>query len=159
LKDRNRRRVVSWGVRRAHTSYRGFVVKIGLLALILLATIALPARAQKAFPTACKGDTQLALNECAAARDAAAEAELAKLYRTMQRADSGTTLRLLRESQRAWIRFRDAHCEWVRADWKGGTIQPMYYSLCLERVTRARIRQLRADTADLSAGGGRDYPQ
>ena len=134
-------------------------MKIGLLALLLLATTAVPARAQRAFPAGCKSDTQLALNECAAARAAAAEAELAKLYRSMQRADSGMSLRMLRESQRAWIGFRDAHCRWISAGWESGTIQPMYYSLCMERVTRARIRQLRADSADLSAGGGRDYPQ
>lgn len=134
-------------------------MKIGLLALILLATTAVPARAQRAFPAGCKGETQLALNECAAARAAAAEAELAKLYRSMQRADSGVASRMLRESQRTWMRYRDAHCRWVAAGWEGGTIQPVYYSLCMERVTRARIRQLRADSADLSAGGGADYPR
>lgn len=133
-------------------------MKIGLLALMLIAAIALPARAQKPFPAGCRGDTQLALNECAAGRYAAADAELSTLYRTMQRADSGTVLTMLRESQRAWIRFRDAHCRWIASQWVGGTIQPMYYSLCMARLTRDRITQLRADIADLSEGD-RDYPR
>lgn len=133
-------------------------MKLILCVLMLVPIVPGRARAQQSFPAGCKGHTQLALNECAAARNADAEAELAKLYEAMQRSDSGTSVTMLRHSQREWRRFRDAHCQWIASQWEGGTIQPMYYSLCLERVARARIRQLRADTADLGVGGG-DYPQ
>lgn len=133
-------------------------MKLALFVLMLVPIVPSLARAQRPLPAGCKGKTQLALDECAAARNADAEAELAKLYEAMQRADSGTSVKMLRQSQREWRRFRDAHCRWIASQWEGGTIQPMYYSLCLERVARARIRQLRADTADLGVVGG-DYPQ
>ena len=50
----------------------------------------------------------------------------------------------LREAQRAWILFRDAHC---RADAyagaRGGSMEPMLYQGCRAALTRERIRQLR----------------
>lgn len=128
-------------------------------ALILLVAGAMPALAQKRRHAECAGKTQLALDDCAAKRAAAAEAELSTLYRKLVREDSSSSLSMLRESQRTWTRFRDAHCRWVAAQWEGGTIQPMYTSRCMERVARDRIAQLRADVADLSGGGGRDYPR
>lgn len=134
-------------------------MKIGPFALILLVAGAVPSRAQRKDPVECAGKTQLALDDCAAKRAAAADAELSMLYRKLAREDSGPTLRLLRESQRTWTRFRDAHCRWITAQWEGGTIQPMYTSLCMERVARDRVAQLRADAADLSGGGRRDYPR
>lgn len=53
-----------------------------------------------------------------------------------------TTLEALRDAQRAWIRFRDAQCEFEAYEVFGGTMQPMVGSLCLARLTRERITLL-----------------
>ncbi|GAB5461561.1 lysozyme inhibitor LprI family protein [Hoeflea alexandrii] len=53
-----------------------------------------------------------------------------------------TTVEALRDAQRAWIRFRDAQCEFEAYEVFGGTMQPMVGSLCLTRLTRERITLL-----------------
>lgn len=56
--------------------------------------------------------------------------------------DVPTTLEALRSAQRAWIKFRDAQCEYEAYEVFGGTAQPMVGSLCLARLTRERIQVL-----------------
>jgi len=53
-----------------------------------------------------------------------------------------TTLEALRSAQRAWIKFRDAQCEYEAYEVFGGTMQPMVGSMCLARLTRERIEVL-----------------
>jgi len=53
-----------------------------------------------------------------------------------------TTLEALRDAQRAWIKFRDAQCEYEAYEVFGGTAQSMVGSLCLARLTRERIQVL-----------------
>ena len=48
----------------------------------------------------------------------------------------------LLQAQRAWIRFRDAHCETVGAQYAGGSIRPLIQNLCKEELTGNRIEQL-----------------
>lgn len=134
------------------------VVKIRLLAFVLVCITAVPCAAQRPWSAGCKGDTQLALSECAAARNADAEATLSRRYQAMLRTASGASLQLFRRSQQEWLKYRETHCQWIASQFEGGTFQPLYYSLCLERVARARIRQLRADTADLGFDRG-EFPQ
>lgn len=50
-----------------------------------------------------------------------------------------TTFEALRAAQRAWIKFRDAQCEYEAYEVFGGTAQPMVGSLCLAQLTRERI--------------------
>ena len=50
----------------------------------------------------------------------------------------------LREAQRAWITFRDAHCTMVGYEARGGSMEPMLYNGCRAQVTRDRVAQLRS---------------
>ena len=50
---------------------------------------------------------------------------------------------MLRDAQRAWITFRDKACEVESTIARGGSMQPLLYSSCLERETRARTESLR----------------
>lgn len=81
------------------------------------------------------GQTQLQMNENAAtaAREAdrALNAAYAKLEPTPE----------LKTAERAWISFRDAECKYEAAVYAGGTLQPMTYSLCIERLTKSRARE------------------
>ncbi|HEV2802833.1 MAG TPA: lysozyme inhibitor LprI family protein [Pyrinomonadaceae bacterium] len=92
----------------------------------------------------CPGaNTQFELNQCAARARDKADAELNKVYRDLLK-DTGTTERAkLRAAQLAWLKFRDAHCDYESIGNKGGSIYPMVMSFCLAEVTTARVKQLR----------------
>ena len=45
--------------------------------------------------------------------------------------------------QRAWLTFRDAHCVSAGYWARGGSMQPMLVSSCLEKLTEDRTQQLR----------------
>lgn len=87
-------------------------------------------------------NNQHELNRCAALARDKADAELNKVYRELIK-DTGATERAkLRAAQLAWIKFRDAHCDYTSVGNKGGTIYPMVVSFCLAGVTNARVKQL-----------------
>lgn len=133
----------------------------GVFALLLLFVCAHTAQAQEAKPVSpqetpaattqdeadqedpCPGsNTQFELNGCAARARDKADAELNKVYRALIK-DTGTTERAkLRAAQLAWIKFRDAHCDYESVGNKGGSIYPMVVSFCLAKVTDARVKQL-----------------
>jgi len=135
----------------------------GVFSLLLVLFCAGAARAQEAAatkPTAqepaatatqddvdredpCPGsNTQFELNQCAARARDKADAELNKVYRELIK-DAGTTERAkLRAAQLAWIKFRDAQCDYESVGNKGGSIYPMVSSFCLAKVTTARIKEL-----------------
>lgn len=87
--------------------------------------------------------TQFELNQCAARARDRADAELNKVYRQIMQGTDGTERVKLRAAQLAWIKFRDAQCDYESVGNKGGTIYPMVFSFCLAEVTADRIRQLR----------------
>jgi uncharacterized protein YecT (DUF1311 family) len=91
----------------------------------------------------CPGShTQAELNGCAARARDRADAELNKVYRELLK-DTGTTERAkLRAAQLAWIKFRDAQCDYESIGNKGGSIYPMVYGFCLAKVTTARTLHL-----------------
>lgn len=71
----------------------------------------------------CSSGPQSALNECAAADFRAADAQLNTAYQAITRRLTDTPARRsLVEAQRAWIRFRDAECEFDTKSSEGGSI-------------------------------------
>ncbi|MEL6528863.1 MAG: lysozyme inhibitor LprI family protein [Pseudomonadota bacterium] len=50
----------------------------------------------------------------------------------------------LLEAQRAWIKFRDAHCRVDGYTARGGTLEPLLVSSCKTALTLDRTEQLRA---------------
>jgi uncharacterized protein YecT (DUF1311 family) len=141
-------------------------IRAGVFALLLVFFYAGAARAQEdalkptgqqppATPTQdeqddadredpCPGsNTQFELNQCAARARDSADAELNKVYRELLKNTSGAERAKLRAAQLAWIKFRDAQCDYESVGNKGGSIYPMVYSFCLAGVTKARVEQLR----------------
>jgi len=61
-----------------------------------------------------------------------------------------TSLTKLLAAQRAWLAYRDAHCDSVKFQYEGGSIQPMIWSQCMAETTQQRITTLTNayDTAD-----------
>lgn len=49
----------------------------------------------------------------------------------------------LRDAQRLWIKYRDAACDAEGFTVRGGTLEGLIITTCLERLTRQRSRELR----------------
>ena len=106
--------------------------------------------------------SQPEMNACAALEFERADAELNRVWREaveQARRDDAridrdydrrpTSEAKLREAQRAWIVFRDAHCTVVGyQEARGGSMEPMTYDGCRTTVTQERIAQLRSLPVD-----------
>jgi uncharacterized protein YecT (DUF1311 family) len=74
------------------------------------------------------------------------DAELNALYRKLlaqpdMRSDEEAAA-ILKDSQDAWLKYRDAQCEWATVDFRGGSLRPMEVSGCSWGLTKERIKQL-----------------
>lgn len=50
----------------------------------------------------------------------------------------------LLEAQRAWLKFRDAHCRIEGYGARGGSLEPFLVSRCKQALTEERTKQLKA---------------
>lgn len=113
---------------------------------ILLPAIAFSMMASAALAEECdrNDQTQTGMNICAGADYAASDAKLNEAYGEIMRrlSESADAKKLLQESQRAWIAFRDAECKFSASRVDGGSVYPMILAMCLTGVTNARVEQL-----------------
>jgi uncharacterized protein YecT (DUF1311 family) len=94
-----------------------------------------------------RANTQLDLDQCAQANFESADRELNRTYHAaMDAAGDEASRTQLRDSERAWLTFRDQECaRQVGPREGGGSIWPMNLANCLEEKTARRIRELRRD--------------
>jgi len=119
-----------------------------LLVLLLAASSAFGQGAKKA---PCSDlDTQAEMNICAGKEYKTADATLNRVYQQLVAMLEAEEKTQLKEAQTAWIKYRDANCEFVGDQYKGGSIRPMILGLCLADVTRNRTAELRAQIKDRS---------
>ena len=99
---------------------------------------------------------QQAMNTCAREDFQRADAELNRIYRQAiewaraadRELDRNYDQRpgyeeTLREAQRAWVIFRDAHCTWEGyGEARGGSMEPLVFEGCRAGLTRSRITEL-----------------
>ena len=52
-------------------------------------------------------------------------------------------VKALKKAQRAWIDYRDGHCDGMGYEAVGGSMQPMLISGCQARLTEHRTKELR----------------
>lgn len=96
---------------------------------ILLISIASSMVASAASAEECdrNDQTQTSMNICAGADYAASDAKLNKAYGDIMKrlSDNADARKLLQDSQRAWIAFRDAECKFSASGVDGGSVYPM----------------------------------
>ena len=115
-----------------------------IFALFLAA--ALQAAPDDPLETACyeADQSQMGMNMCAGEAyeraDTALNAQWAKAVAAYK--DEAEGKKLLLDAQRAWLKYRDAHCQAAAFDSKGGSIWPMLVSGCMAELTRRRTREL-----------------
>ena len=121
-----------------------FVV-FALLAACLLLSNASGQQAATARKNPCaRAKNQNEINRCAAEQYKKADAELNRIYQQTLAKLPVDHQEKVKEAQRAWIPFRDAHCESESFTFNGGSMQPLIRATCLESATKARTEQLRS---------------
>ena len=72
------------------------------------------------------------MNICAGADYKASDAKLNADYGEIVKrlSDNADARKLLQESQRAWVAFRDAECKFSTSGVEGGSIHPMVHAGC-----------------------------
>jgi uncharacterized protein YecT (DUF1311 family) len=84
------------------------------------------------------------MRDCAGKEYKQADAELNAVYKELMATLSDKEHQAsLRSAQQAWLKYRDANCEFDAFENRGGTIYPVVYTSCLTAMTRARTKELR----------------
>ncbi len=86
--------------------------------------------------------TQAAINQCSNLSYQNADKKLNAAYQQLLPKLDRIRKQKLITAQQAWIKFRDATCEFERSEYEGGTIAPTIYLGCLENTTKQRTQQL-----------------
>ncbi|KAB2671123.1 DUF1311 domain-containing protein [Ochrobactrum sp. LMG 5442] len=99
---------------------------------------------------------QATMNKCANNDFAKADKQLNAQYSEIEKRLSGDddAKKLLITAQRAWVKFRDAECNFSASGTAGGSMHPMTVALCKEELTTERNKQfsdyLKCEEGDLS---------
>lgn len=118
-----------------------------LILALLLSSISIAGQKPKDDPCP-NAQTQLEMNQCAGNAYKAADGELNNVYRKLVAMLDAEEKAQLKSVQTAWLKYRDAHCEFVGDQYKGGSIRPMIYAFCLADVTRNRTTELKGQIED-----------
>jgi uncharacterized protein YecT (DUF1311 family) len=111
---------------------------IGLV-LLIAALVALPTSHANA-------QSQAEMNRQAAKDFEKVDAELNRTYAAlMAKVPDAEGKRKLKESQRAWIAFRDAEAAFAADQVRGGSAAPVLRSTSMTQTTEQRIVQLKGD--------------
>lgn len=96
------------------------------------------------FMTAfCFAQSQLEMNQQAFKEYQKADAEMTRVFNKVQKIlTSATEKKLLLDAQRAWIKYKEAHCKSVAEAYNGGSMRPMIYAGCLQELTEERTKTL-----------------
>ncbi|MGI0494689.1 lysozyme inhibitor LprI family protein [Alkalinema pantanalense CENA528] len=96
--------------------------------------------------------TQLDMNFCSAWDAEVSDRQLNRAYKQLRdqyrkQNDQHFKKRdnYLVNSQLAWIKYRDTHCQWIASRFDGGSAQPMLYSSCIATVTQQRTNELQEE--------------
>jgi uncharacterized protein YecT (DUF1311 family) len=120
---------------------------IVLVSLLLLAASSVTAQKKKTDPCA-NPQTQTEMNICAGKAFEAADAVLNQVYQKLRSMLDEAEKAQLKEAQTAWLKYRDANCEFVSGQFEGGTMRPMVHAGCLADVTKNRTAELRTQIKD-----------
>ena len=124
-------------------------IAIGLMLVGLMAVASAFGQGAKKAPCS-NADTQAEMNICAGQEYKTADAALNRVYQQLVAKLESEEKNQLKQAQTAWIKYRDTNCEFVADQYKGGSMRPMIYGLCLADVTRNRTSELRAQIKDRS---------
>jgi uncharacterized protein YecT (DUF1311 family) len=124
-------------------------IAIGTLVLFLIGGAAFSVSAQQKKPDPCPdAQSQAEMNQCAGKAYKAADAELNQAYQKLVAMLDDEEKTQLKNVETAWLKYRDANCEFVADQFKGGSIRPMIYAFCLADMTRNRTAEIKNQITD-----------
>jgi uncharacterized protein YecT (DUF1311 family) len=123
-------------------------IAIGILLLMLVAGFSTVGQKQKPKDPCADAQTQAEMTQCAGQAYKAADAELNQVYQKLVAMLDDEEKAQLKEVETAWLKYRDANCEFVSGQFKGGTIRPMIHAYCLADVTKNRTTEIRNQIKD-----------
>jgi len=86
--------------------------------------------------------TQVEINLQTAAELKKADAEMTKAYKEAMSYQDEKGKKLLLEAQRAWIKYKEAHCRSAANSMEGGSGHPQAMNTCMAALTKARTAEL-----------------
>src|SRR2546428_9968686 len=114
-----------------------------LLLLFLMAIGPTCGQGTKRTEPCAKAQSQAEMNDCWGREYRAADTVLNQVYRQLVSMLDDEEKSQLKEAEAAWLKYRDANCDFVADQYKGGTMRPMAYAICLGEMTRNRTAELR----------------
>lgn len=125
-----------------------FSVVIALAALMPLRASAAGKSDDPFKDTDCKkAQVQIELDYCAGKDFDDADKKLNAIYRRLMSGNDAKSQALLKAAEKKWTAYRDSECEFETADSEGGSIHPMEGLICLVEKTKARIKELQAQSS------------
>ena len=110
---------------------------------LLIAIAPCPAQHMNEKDSPCTGVAITTdLVDCLSKARDSSDAKLNSLYQSIHKKLDVSDARRLTETQRLWIKYRDANCSAERALYDGGTGAFPAYLGCLEAMTRERTKEL-----------------
>lgn len=88
--------------------------------------------------------TQMEMNFQALEDFKKADAKLNKVYQETMKQLSPERQKLLRETQRAWLKYRDLAAKSAGAQYEGGSIQPLIIHTTMSDMTDYRTKQIKS---------------
>ena len=123
---------------------------------LFLCTAGLPVVAQETAIDCANAQNQNEMNTCAQDDFDRADKELNRVYKQAMAAavkldeeslesdpDNIIAAKSLKKAQRAWIDYRDGHCDGYGQLAGGGSMQPLLIFGCKTKVTEARVKELK----------------
>ena len=83
------------------------------------------------------------MEDCAASEYKKADTELNRVYQETLKKLQPKDAQLLRKAQRAWLTYRDAHCDAQYQLYSGGSITPVILAQCRWTLTAQRAKEIK----------------
>jgi len=113
-----------------------------LIALVMTAGFVAGQGRKKPEPCA-DAQSQAEMNNCWGNEYKKADAQLNQTYQQLAAMLEDEDKTELKAAENAWIKYRDALCDFVADQYKGGSIRPMIHAICLGDVTSNRTTELK----------------
>jgi uncharacterized protein YecT (DUF1311 family) len=124
-------------------------IAIEILFLVLIGGAVFSVSAQEKKPDPCPdAQSQFEMNQCAGKAYKAADAELNQVYQKLVAILDDEEKAQLKNVETAWLKYRDANCEFAADQFKGGSIRPMIHAFCLADMTRNRTAEIKNQITD-----------
>ena len=121
-----------------------------VIMLLLVCFLANPSSGQKEGKSdpCAHVSSQSEMTMCWRKVHTAADTRLNRVYRQLLSMLGDEEKLELKKAQTAWLKYRDANCEFAANQYKGGSMRPMIYAICLAEMTENRTTELRSQIKD-----------